>query len=170
MTRSTLADALGFSHLAGLRRAGKGESAVDAAESDRTGEPQDGTSASDASGSGENRVSEPDGTDAENAGSVADEAAAEARGAARERARCAAIFGDPAAARNIQLAAKLAFGEANVSAEQAIEILKAGSSSGGLAARMEGMKNPDLGPLGTAEAGRGAVAASWDATMKNVNG
>jgi hypothetical protein len=94
-----------------------------------------------------------------------------ARGRKFERARGTAIFAAPAAANNVELAAKLAFdGEyANLSSAAAIAILeKAGSGKGkGLSSKMEG-KSPNLGPSSPKEPDKAkAIDASWEAAAKD---
>jgi hypothetical protein len=66
----------------------------------------------------------------------------------RERARCAAIFADPAAAQNPALAAQLAFGT-SLPRSQAIRVLRAGgvpAGKSGLAERMARAPTPPVGP------------------------
>ena len=87
----------------------------------------------------------------------------------RERTRCAAILGAPEAAKNIQLAAHLAF-ETTLSRSAAIAALKKGiaaSPSGGLARRMATVTPPNVhaGAERSQAAPRGAIAASWDRAM-----
>lgn len=65
-----------------------------------------------------------DGDDETDAEDEDDDTTAKAR--ARERGRCAAIFGCKAAANNLPLAAELAFGT-NMPRSQAIRVLKSGS-------------------------------------------
>ncbi|GAA4247511.1 hypothetical protein [Azospirillum formosense] len=82
----------------------------------------------------------------------ADDAAARAR--QDERARCAAIFADPAAAGRVAMAATLAF-TTDLTAEQAVAVLKtapaasapAASAPAGnpFAAAMGALGNPDVG-------------------------
>ncbi|MFB9970058.1 hypothetical protein ACFFMP_08495 [Pseudoroseomonas cervicalis] len=75
------------------------------------------------------------------------------RGAAAEKARCAAIFGAPEAASNLPLAASLAF-ETGLPAKQAVALLK--SSAAGAAAQ-----EPRRASLGERMSGqpRGSVGA-----------
>ena len=87
----------------------------------------------------------------------------------RERTRCAAILGAPEAAKNIQLAAHLAF-ETTLSRSAAMAALKKGiaaSSPGGLAGRMATVTPPNVhaGVERSQAAPRGAIAASWDRAM-----
>lgn len=94
------------------------------------------------------------------------------RGRKLERARGAAIFSAPAAAQNVELAAKLAFdGEyAQLSSAAAIAILdKSGSGKGkGLSGRMEGAAQPKLGPSGPGEPDKAkAIEASWEHAAKD---
>ena len=63
-----------------------------------------------------------------------------------ERARCAAIFADPAAGMNAALAATLAF-ETGLSAGEAVKVLRAGGAAAGrpgLGARMDGSNQPKI--------------------------
>jgi len=93
-----------------------------------------------------------------------------ARARRRERARCAAIFASPAAARNVALAAHLAF-NTRLTRNEAISALgKAAPGVSGLAARMEGYA-PRLGPGGTLQGdGKMQIAKSWDAAFKAARG
>ena len=75
----------------------------------------------------------------------------------RERARCAAIFADPAAALNPALAAQLAFGT-SLPRSEAVAVLRAGgipAASGrrGLADRMQAAGIPAVGPDGAPQPG-----------------
>lgn len=80
----------------------------------------------------------------------ADDAAARAR--QDERARCAAIFADPAAAGRVAMAATLAF-TTDLTAEQAVAVLKtapaasapAAPAGNPFAAAMGALGNPDVG-------------------------
>lgn len=77
--------------------------------------------------------------------------AAERRGAAKERERCASIFGAPQAAGRVALAAQLAFGT-DLQASAAIGVLGASpleQTGGKLAQTMAQVKNPQLGTGGT---------------------
>lgn len=92
-------------------------------------------------------------------------AAASAR--RRERSRCAAIMGSKMAARNVVLAANLAF-NTTMTRQQAIAVLRdtpaASVPDNGRSAR-----NPSLGAGG--ESGmnsRAAVASSWDIAMQRA--
>ncbi|CAI3945401.1 hypothetical protein [Commensalibacter papalotli (ex Botero et al. 2024)] len=96
-------------------RAKKGKKAKRAEEDD------DGTNAE---GDDDDIDAEDEGDDETDAEDEEDTTTAQAR--ARERGRCAAIFGCKAAANNLALAAELAFGS-NLSRKSAIRILKAGA-------------------------------------------
>lgn len=84
----------------------------------------------------------------------------------RERARCAAIFGSKAAAKNPALAANLAF-NTRMTRSEALVVLEnspaaAASDHSGRSAR-----NPSLGGGGTAQVSSGqAIATGWDAAFK----
>lgn len=82
-------------------------------------------------------------------------AAAEARGAAKERERCASIFGSQHAAGRIGMAAELAF-NTGLDVKTAVGVLAqspAEKKGGGLAAAMAQQKNPALGNGGTGSKG-----------------
>ena len=82
----------------------------------------------------------------------------------RERARCAAIFSDPAAAHNPALAAQLAFGT-SLPRSEAVAVLRAGGAgakSSRLADRMAGVTIPPVGadaPAAAGKTGPEAIAA-----------
>ena len=89
-----------------------------------------------------------------------------------ERARCAAIFAAPAAAKNIGLAAELAF-NTTLRSDRAVAILNRGGEGTGLASRMAGLGAVAPLAVGTGGGSPGArspggVAASWDVAMKKV--
>ncbi len=73
------------------------------------------------------------------------------QGRARERARCASIFGSEHAAGRVELAAKLAF-TTTLSAKAAVEILAASPQSAGagddFGRLMSTVRNPSPGPTG----------------------
>ena len=94
-------------------------------------------------------------------------AAASAR--RRERARCAAIFASPAAARNIPLTCKLAFATA-LPRKEAIDVLaSAPAAPKGNADRQA--RNPNIGAGGTLAANsEQAIASRWDGHMKKAQG
>ena len=81
----------------------------------------------------------------------------------RERARCASIFASEHAAANVEMAAHLAF-QTSLTRSQAIALLaKAPPGSGGLAAAMQRIPNPRVGPGANAEAPTDqAIATGWD--------
>lgn len=88
-------------------------------------------------------------------------------GAMKERARCAAIFASPAAARNVQMAAKLAF-STDLTSAQAIEVLQAAPAATAHPNRAAG--NPRIGAAGAPEiTGKQAVDSSWDRAFAQVN-
>lgn len=90
----------------------------------------------------------------------------------RERSRCAAIFGHPAAAANLALAAALAF-ETDLSRNQAITVLATGGSPAAsrLANRMAVVPATRIGPDGGAEpTGPAAVAARIIASYERAKG
>lgn len=87
-------------------------------------------------------------------------------GAVKERARCAAIFGSPAAARNVQMAAKLAF-STDLTAAQAIEVLQTAPAA--TAHPNRAASNPRVGATGAPElTGKQAVDSSWDRAFAQV--
>ena len=95
---------------------------------------------------------------------------AAARARRRERARCAAIFGSKAAARNPVLAANLAFGT-SMSRHEALALLKAspaGESAGG-ASDGRASRNPSLGnSAGPSPSRQASVDARWERTMQRI--
>lgn len=91
-----------------------------------------------------------------------------ARSRRRERARCAAIFGSKAAARNPALAANLAFNTA-MTRSQALGVLRdspaAHDPNAGRSA-----SNPNIGNGGSQSPGRKAVSSSsWDRAFAKAN-
>lgn len=99
-----------------------------------------------------------------------EETPAQARAA--ERARCRAIFASPAAARNVAMAAHLAF-DTDLTAAQAIGLLNTVPSSNGLGARMADAPNPQLGagtPPKAAASSPEAVAAGMLAAARKARG
>lgn len=87
-----------------------------------------------------------------------------------ERARCAQIFQSTAAAKNVGLAAELAF-NTSLSASRAVAVLeRGGAAATDLGTRMAAY-GTQLGVVGSGAAPprpANALAASWDATMKKV--
>lgn len=84
----------------------------------------------------------------------------------RERARCAAIFGTTAAARNVQLAATLAF-DTTLTRQEAIRVLEKSPAVPAHAGRAA--RNPNIGPGGNTDvSSQQAVASSWDRTINKV--
>ncbi len=89
-----------------------------------------------------------------------------------ERARCAEIFAAPTAAKNVSLAAELAF-NTTLRSDRAVAILNRGGDSGGLSARMAGLGTVAPLAIGSGAGSPGArepqsIATSWDAAMKKV--
>lgn len=83
-----------------------------------------------------------------------------------ERKRCGAIFASPAAAANVQLAAKLAF-NTSLTADAAITILESTPRPNGLATRMANVAVPKIPPGGSIELkGAQAIDAAWGLVMK----
>jgi hypothetical protein len=88
-------------------------------------------------------------------------------GAKKERARCAAIFASPAAARNVALAAELAF-NTDLSATQATAILAKTPAAAGNSTRAAG--NPRVGVGASTEVtGKHAIDSGWDRAFAKVN-
>jgi len=144
-----------FAHLIG---GAPKPAAEDAPEEKEEDEPE-GTEDDDPKGEGEESEGEgedePEGEgeedDTEAAAFAGVISKAEARGAAKERERCASIFGSEHAAGRIGMAAELAF-NTSLDAKTAIGVLAqspAEKKGGGLAAAMAKQKNPALGNGGT---------------------
>lgn len=95
-------------------------------------------------------------------------AAAEARGATAERARGAAIFASPAAARNVALAAELAFG-CDWPAERCVALL---AKTPAPAMHTERAARNPVGAASTAPAvtPAQALAARWDQHLQAARG
>ncbi|CAI3953598.1 unnamed protein product [Commensalibacter communis] len=93
------------------------------AKGKRAKKAEDDPNDPDAQGDDPSNNAEDEGDDETDAEDEKYDTTAQAR--ARERGRCAAIFGCKAAANNLALAAELAFGT-NISRSQAIRLLKAG--------------------------------------------
>ncbi|WP_087688048.1 hypothetical protein [Pandoraea sp. PE-S2R-1] len=94
---------------------------------------------------------------------------AAARARRREQARCAAIMGSKAAARNPVLAANLAF-KTRMTRAEAIDTLEATPASASAAHSTRAARNPSLGGDGGAKPSRQqALAARWDANLKAAN-
>jgi hypothetical protein len=90
-------------------------------------------------------------------------------GARRERARCAAIFASPAAARNVQLAAELAF-NTDLSSKQAVAVLEK-SPAARPAHPDRAARNPRVGSgAGAAPDEKQAVASRWDKHLQEASG
>lgn len=108
-----------------------------------------------------------DGDDGEDAKKGARKAAARAR--KMERARCASIFASPAAAGNVELAAKLAF-TTDLSASAAKAILEATPARGhGLRDRMAGAPQTRVPPgSGKTSGGQAATDAMWSTALAGL--
>ncbi|VVE12806.1 hypothetical protein PCA20602_02724 [Pandoraea capi] len=92
-----------------------------------------------------------------------------ARARRREQARCAAIMGSKAAARNPVLAANLAF-KTRMTRAEAIDTLEATPAAASAAHSSRAARNPSLGGDGGAKPSRQqALAARWDANLKAAN-
>ena len=90
-----------------------------------------------------------------------------AAGRAEERKRCASIFASPAAARNVALAAELAFGT-DMAAERVVAVLGKAPSQ---ASADRASRNPQAVSRGSREEHPGAaVASSWDAALQKAAG
>jgi len=87
----------------------------------------------------------------------------------RERARCAAIFASPAAARNPVLAANLAF-KSRMTRSEAIATLEGTPAPASASHAQRSARNPNLGVDGGAKPSpQQATAARWDANLKAAN-
>lgn len=98
---------------------------------------------------------------------------AKAEGRRLEKARCSKIFNSPGAARNIRLAARLAF-NTSMSSNAVIALLEETGSSAsrpsGLSDRMGDRSNPKVGPGGEkTQNSPQAIDASWDHAMKDFH-
>lgn len=94
---------------------------------------------------------------------------AAARARRRERARCAAIFASPAAARNPVLAANLAF-TTEMSRRSAIAMLEGTPAPASASHATRAARNPNLSADGGAKPSQEqALAARWDANLKAAN-
>ena len=83
----------------------------------------------------------------------------------RERARCAAIFASPAAARNPVLAANLAFGT-NLSRQMSLALLQATPAPAAPGNPTRASRNPNVGAgAPTSATSHQAVSARWDTAM-----
>ncbi|BET09427.1 hypothetical protein THI4931_04690 [Pandoraea sputorum] len=92
-----------------------------------------------------------------------------ARARRREQARCAAIMGSRAAARNPVLAANLAF-KTRMTRAEAIDTLEATPAPASAAHSTRAARNPSLGGDGGAKPSRQqALAARWDENLKAAN-
>ncbi|WP_175760538.1 hypothetical protein [Burkholderia anthina] len=92
---------------------------------------------------------------------------ASARARRRERARCAAIFGCKAAAKNPVLAANLAF-NTSMTRQQAIQVL---NDTPAPQATYGSRRNPNLGAGGEQSQSREqAAASSWDRAFAKARG
>jgi len=131
----------------------------DAKAADDTSDPEDDDEKKDAKKAS---ASDEDDDDEEMHGKSA---AASAR--RREQARCAAIFASPAAARNVALAANLAF-KTRMSRAEAIAVLE-GTPGTAPAGASRAASNPQLGAGGERSMGSAkAVASSWSNAFAKV--
>jgi len=110
--------------------------------------------------------SDPDAEDDE--GEMRGKSAA-ARARRREQARCAAIMGSKAAARNPVLAANLAF-KTRMTRAEAIATLEGTPAPASAAHSNRAARNPNLGADGGTKPSRQqALAARWDENLKAAN-
>ncbi|SEI42415.1 hypothetical protein [Paraburkholderia diazotrophica] len=110
--------------------------------------------------------SDPDAEDDE--GEMRGKSAA-ARARRREQARCAAIMGSKAAARNPVLAANLAF-KTRMTRDEAIATLEGTPAPASAAHSNRAARNPNLGADGGTKPSRQqALAARWDENLKAAN-
>ena len=181
-TRSTLlGSAMNFAHLAGLGLGKKSKAKGKATDDDQDDEKPDAADDDDedkpkgkkAKGKADDDddqddekhdASEDDDEDEPKGKKAKAKTADYRRGVAAERKRCAAIFGASAAARNIPLAASLAF-ETGMSAASAINVLK-GQSAPNQAGADRSRRNPDLGPDGAPQGSSSKRA--WGAAIDKV--
>lgn len=185
-----LAGKISFAHLAGIgsRKSASAEgdepekkdddekAKAAAAESDEDKKPDAEGDKPDEKAEGSGAEDEPDGDEKKDAKAEHDEpdgdedpdkemrgnspAAAARR---RERARCAAIFGSKAAARNPVLAAKLAF-NTSMSRTEALEVLEGSPAPASAAASDRAARNPQLGAGGSMQPdSKQAIQAGWAA-------
>lgn len=165
---SRVASALTFAHLAALT-----PGAAKAEGDDKNPEDKGKTASEDDKDDDDDtkpKETKAEGDDKEKKGeeyAKAQRAEGVSEGRAAERERCAAIFASPAAARNVQLAAELAF-NSDMSAEAAIAALgKAAPARAEPAGRSA--RNPSLGAGAPAqESPAAAIASSWDAAAKRA--
>ena len=86
----------------------------------------------------------------------------------RERARCAAIFASPAAARNPVLAANLAFGT-DLSRQKSLALLEATPAPAATGNPGRASRNPNVGAgAPTSATSHQATSARWDVAMAKV--
>lgn len=149
--RTFAARGLSFAHLAGITsRAARAED-DDRREDDERAEDDD---------------RDPDAEDDE--GEMRGKSSA-ARARRREQARCAAIMGSKAAARNPVLAANLAF-KTRMTRAEAIETLEGTPAPASAVHSNRAARNPSLGGDGGAKPSRQqALAARWDANLQAAN-
>jgi hypothetical protein len=179
MSRSilaTVASALSFAHLSGLNRGPAAESNPPSDKDEDDKDDEKGASADEPPADNDKKGAAdpaapaaiaPAALVAAQGPSIAEvQATARSEGAKAERDRCAAIFAAPAAARNVAMAAELAFGT-DLSAERAIALLDktpAPAAAAGRAAR-----NPNVGASAPAVNPQQATAARWDAHLQQAN-
>jgi hypothetical protein len=94
-----------------------------------------------------------------------------ARARRREQARCAAIMGSKFAARNVEMAANLAF-KTRMTRQEALAILRsAPGSSAGAQSQRRADRNPQLGAGGEMHRSpQREAAAGWDRAFSRVTG
>ncbi|MCG5240087.1 hypothetical protein MCW82_09945 [Azospirillum doebereinerae] len=156
-----------FAHL--MPGFNRGRTQADASGGDAAGEGEDTAGGGDAGGEGEDTAEGGgEGEDTAGGGEGEDTAAggeddaeaaasvsvAYARGRADEKARCAAIFAEPAAAGNIAATCELAF-NTTLSAKQAAGVLAVtgGKGGGGLRQAMHALTTPKVGSAGPGAGG-----------------
>lgn len=186
MNLRNAAGALPFAHLAGLARTAKppraaaGDDTQPSAVEEEEDDEEEMAEGEDTQPGATGDDSQPGAEGEEDEDEMEEEEEAPAARAARgrERTRIHGILTAPGAAANIGLAAHLAF-ETGMPQAQAIGILNAAGNGtparGGLAARMQGAPNPQLG-AGAGDGGRGPqseaaiLAASVGAAMAKARG
>lgn len=163
-----------FAHLVGGKEAGvSAESEEEEEVTEATEEPdeEEAASESDDSEEDETETSEDDEESAEASHKAALQAA-EKRGAARERERCATIFASKEAAGRVETAAELAFGT-DLDAETAIKVLgSTGKGGGKLVSLMSEEAVPALGGEGgvSAKTGDDAVVSGFVSAYQKATG
>lgn len=162
---------MSFAHLAGLPPVAGGDPDETPDDDRRDDPPADDPQAGEDAKPGKAKNADDEAGDDEDMADDRDDAARAAR--ARERARCAAIFGDKAAGLNPALAASIAFGTA-LPRSQALNVLRNGAAAAqprepGLSDRMAGMEHlRTSGAAAPKPGGRQAVDAGWDAAARRA--